>query len=387
MTKKIFSKIRNKHQSEESVRREIGVFVSIWGLISNLFLFALKFLVGWLSQSVSITADAVNNLSDSAASLVSLVGFMFSSKPADKEHPYGHQRFEYISGLMVSLLVVFVGMQFVFSSVDRLLNPQSTLLTPLMLVILLCSILIKVHQSFVYRSASKEINSNTLEANSKDSLNDVYTTLTVLVSGTIEMMTGLRLDGWIGLALALYIIYSGINMIRESMSDLLGRAPEHEEIEAIQAIIEKNEAVLGYHDLIIHSYGAVKRYATVDIEFDNRMSLEECHQIINTIEEEVWEQHGVNLVTHIDPVDRCDEKLNQAYKHFKQQLYTVDDQLKFHDLRVIELNGQMVANVDIVVYEGCPYDEKLLHRIIEMFLRENFTCDAVEITFDYNYFL
>ena len=202
-------------------RTSVGILGGILGLLSNLLLFLAKFFIGSLSGSVSIMADAINNLSDTASSVITLAGFKIAGKPADEDHPYGHERFEYISGFVISILVTYVGIRFLDSSFMKILHPSSVLLSPIVYIVLILSILMKFWQSFMYRRLGREINSDTLKATAQDSINDVYTTIAVLISAIIEWFSGWRIDGYIGFLIALYIIYSGVKMIMSFINDMI----------------------------------------------------------------------------------------------------------------------------------------------------------------------
>ena len=243
-------------------RTAFGAFAGRIGLVSNLFLFVSKFMIGLLSGSVSIMADAINSLSDTISSVLTLVGFYIAGKPADKEHPYGHERFEYISGMLVSLVITFIGFEFLTTSVDRILHPESIKVTPILFAVLALSIGIKIWQGLFYKKVSAKIDSQALVASAKDSFNDVYTTLAVLVSAFIEGVTGLRIDGYIGFLIAAYIIYSGLQLIREFINELMGMRPSQTEIDEMKNVLSKMETIVGYHDLLIHNYGPSQTFAS-----------------------------------------------------------------------------------------------------------------------------
>ncbi len=250
------------------VRENYGKFASITGIVSNLILFAIKIAAGLLFNSISITADAVNNLSDSGSSLVTLLGFKLSGKPADAKHPYGHARIEYISGLVVSFIIMFLGLQLLQSSVGKIFNPQKSQFSIVSVIILSISILIKLWQSMFYRKIARLIDSVTLMATSADSRNDIISTSAVLLAAVAGHLTGLDLDGYMGVVVALFILISGIGLVRDTINPLIGMAPTKEMVERIHEKILSYDHIIGLHDLIVHNYGANRCYASVHCEVD-----------------------------------------------------------------------------------------------------------------------
>lgn len=352
-----------------------------------MLLFVSKFLIGLISGSVSIMADAMNNLSDTVSSVLTLVGFYISGKPADEEHPYGHERFEYISGMLVSLLITFVGFQFFMTSIDRIKNPQSITVTPVILIILVLSILIKVWQSVFYQRVAKKIDSNTLVATAKDSLNDVFTTIAVLVSATVEGVTGLKIDGIVGLVIACYIIFSGLQLIREFVNELMGLRPNQAAIDEMKLYLSSVSEIVGYHDLLIHQYGPSKMFASVHIEIDDRWDLTKAHETIDEIENKFKKQLGVELVCHIDPVNLHDQRQQFIHQELKKVIKGISDELKGHDIRLVDHGGKPRILFDLVVpnhFKGT--DQELKIRLQEQVYR-NIGDYIVEITFDHNYLL
>lgn len=384
----IIQRFEKKQKNKTNdLRSAFGIFAGQIGLLSNLILFSSKLLIGLLSGSVSIMADAMNNLSDTVSSILTLVGFYISGKPADKEHPYGHERFEYISGMMVSFLITFVGFQFLLTSIDRIRNPQSIRVTYLVLIILLLSIGIKVWQGLFYRQVAKKINSNTLVAASKDSLNDVYTTATVLVSALIEYFTGLRIDGFVGLLIACYILYSGGLLIKEFIDQLMGIRPEQEEIDVMKQHLSAVKEIVGYHDLLIHNYGPNKIFASVHIEIDDRWDLNHAHECIDEIEKDFKEKLGVELVCHIDPVNLHDKTQQVIHQEIKKIIKYIDSNLRAHDIRGITRNGEDQILFDLVVPSRYPLTEEELRIEIQKLVESAIGNYRVVITFDRSYLL
>ena len=374
--------------SKEALRPKLGAFAGRIGLLSILVLFLAKFVIGLLSGSVSIMADAINNLSDTISSILTLVGFYISGKPADAEHPYGHERFEYISGMLVSILITFVGFQFLITSIERIRNPQSVTVTWLVLIILLVSIGIKIWQGLFYQKVAKKIDSDALVASAKDSLNDVFTTVTVLVSAMVEGLTGLKIDGYVGLAIAIYIIYSGYKMIMGFVNELMGMRPAEEEINQIKERLSAVDNIIGYHDLLIHNYGPNKTFASVHIEIDDTWNLRKAHEKTDLIEREFKKELGIELVCHVDPVSIHDQEQNRIHLLLKEIINGIDDTLKMHDLQIEkEKNEAGIMHFDIVIPKGFGLDDQELTQKIQLAVTRKIGDYQVQITFDHVYLL
>ncbi|AOA02608.1 cation diffusion facilitator family transporter [Carnobacterium maltaromaticum] len=385
----LINRFERKHTgSKEALRPKLGAFAGRIGLLSNLVLFLAKFVIGLLSGSVSIMADAINNLSDTISSILTLVGFYISGKPADAEHPYGHERFEYISGMLVSILITFVGFQFLITSIERIRNPQSVTVTWLVLIILLVSIGIKIWQGLFYQKVAKKIDSDALVASAKDSLNDVFTTVTVLVSAMVEGLTGLKIDGYVGLAIAIYIIYSGYKMIMGFVNELMGMRPAEEEINQIKERLSAVDNIIGYHDLLIHNYGPNKTFASVHIEIDDTWNLRKAHEKTDLIEREFKKELGIELVCHVDPVSIHDQEQNRIHLLLKEIINGIDDNLKMHDLQIEkEKNEAGIMHFDIVIPKGFGLDDQELTQKIQLAVTRKIGDYQVQITFDHVYLL
>lgn len=385
----LINRFERKHTgSKEALRPKLGAFAGRIGLLSNLVLFLAKFVIGLLSGSVSIMADAINNLSDTISSILTLVGFYISGKPANTEHPYGHERFEYISGMLVSILITFVGFQFLITSIERIRNPQSVTVTWLVLIILLVSIGIKIWQGLFYQKVAKKIDSDALVASAKDSLNDVFTTVTVLVSAMVEGLTGLKIDGYVGLAIAIYIIYSGYKMIMGFVNELMGMRPAEEEINQIKERLSAVDNIIGYHDLLIHNYGPNKTFASVHIEIDDTWNLRKAHEKTDLIEREFKKELGIELVCHVDPVSIHDQEQNRIHLLLKEIINGIDDTLKMHDLQIEkEKNEAGIMHFDIVIPKGFGLDDQELTQKIQLAVTRKIGDYQVQITFDHVYLL
>ena len=372
-----------KRYVKKRQRTKIGELAGILGLISNLLLFIGKFLIGFTAGSVSIMADAMNSLSDFIASILTLIGFRLGAKPADSDHPFGHERFEYISGLVISLIITFVGFQFLTSSVSKMIQPEPVRISKYLFIVLVLSVLTKIWQGRMYLKLAKNIDSETLKASSKDSFNDVYTTLAVLFSALFEWYTGVLIDGYVGFLLALYIIYSGFSMVQDFVRELLGSRPNQEEIQEMEARLSSYSNILSYHDLLVHNYGPRKRFASVHIEVDSSWTLMQAHQLIDMIEKDFQEQLGVDLVCHLDPVAIQDIHYLTIANTMNSIIFHIDQGLRIHDFRVIDKTLQF----DLVIPEAFSLSEKELRRSIQRAVLDNLGEYKLDITFDHNYLL
>lgn len=381
MFKKIIKQIQ--HSTESNQRSRIGILASKIGLFTNLFLFLIKILAGLIAGSVSILADAMNNLSDSASSIMTLIGFHYAAKPADKEHPYGHERSEYISGLFVSILIILVGYQFFTTSLNKLFNPEPTTFNTLIFIILILSIGVKLLYGQFTQELANEIKSTSIRAVAQDSLNDVYITSLVLISSIIESQTGWMIDGFVGLLIALYIMWTAIQLIKESINDLLGSRPDQELIERIQEILDSYDILIGYHDLLVHHYGPNKTYASIHIEMDDTMTLVTAHKIINEIEDKVEDELGIRLLCHIDPIAIQDQEVSDIYRQIKRMIKEMDPDLKFHDFQFLEGRIQF----DIVMPETTVLKPEEIELSIQEEVIERIGNYKVEINFERIYLL
>ncbi|MGX7162876.1 cation diffusion facilitator family transporter [Enterococcus massiliensis] len=372
-----------KKSSDKKLRKNYGVLSGSLGLTSNLLLFLMKFFIGLSARSVSIMADAINNLSDAASSVVTLFGFQVAAKPADSEHPYGHERFEYISGFVISIIITVVGFQFLTSAIKKIIQPVHLNLSPWLFLVLLISILIKFWQSRMYLKISDKIQSTTLKATSQDSLNDVITTVAVLVSAGVEGLTGWRVDGYVGLLIALYILYSGLSMVREFVNELMGNRPTDNEIKEMERRLDNYQTILGYHDLLVHSYGPEKRFASVHIEVDETWSLNHAHDIIDAIEKDFWTHLHVALVCHLDPVAIHDEEYKSNLLILKELLFRIDPDLRVHDFRI----EAGTLSFDVVVPQKISLSDDEIRETLEKTINHSIGKFKLDITFDHNYLL
>lgn len=334
------------------VRGAYGVLAGLVGILCNVLLFAGKLVVGSLSGSVAITADAINNLSDASASVVTLVGFKLAEKPADEDHPYGHARMEYVAAMVVAGLILVIGVELAQSSVTRIFHPEDVTCSAVTLAVLGGSILVKVWLALFNRRLGKRIDSQTLLATAIDCRNDVLTTTAVLVCTVISHMTHLHLDGYVGLLVALFIVWSGVSIAKDTISPLLGAAPTEEMKQTLAQGILQYPKVLGLHDMMIHDYGPGRCFATVHVEMDSRENPLACHDIIDDIERDFLTYHNIHLVVHYDPVVTDNEESNRMQALVVAHLQAVDSRLSIHDFRMVQGPGHTNLIFDVVM----PYD-------------------------------
>ena len=367
----------------ENQRLSKGRTAGLVGIICNLLLFGGKLLAGILSGSMSITADALNNLSDASSSLVTLLGFKLAEKPADDDHPYGHARFEYLSALAVAAMILFIGFELAKSSISKIITPEAVEFSGLTAGILIGSIAVKGWLSLYNLRLGKAIQSDTLLATAADSRNDCIATGAVLISGIIEHFSGWKIDGYMGLAVAIFILYSGIDMAKNTISPLLGEAAGPELREQILDQLRATSDVLGWHDLMVHDYGPGRRFASIHVEMDCRQDPLQCHEIIDNLERECFESHGIHLVIHYDPVVTNDPELDRMRELVRKILKTLDSRLEIHDFRMVVSPGHTNLIFDMAVPADLTKRQKELKSQLDQALNQSAqTTYYTVITFD-----
>ena len=339
----------HENTSDPGVRAKIGSMSGAVGILSNVLLFGFKLLAALLSGSVSIMADALNNLSDASGSIVTLVGFRLADRPADDKHPYGHARFEYLSGLAVSVLIILIGFELAKSSLDKILHPAAVEFTWVTAVVLIASVGVKSWMFLFNRSLGNRIHSASLHATAADSRNDCIATSAVLLAAVVERLTSLRVDGWMGIAVAVFILYSGWNLARETISPLLGENADEELRRKIVDYIASQPRVLGYHDLMVHDYGPGQRFASLHVEMDKNEDPLACHELIDDMERECLKSHNVHLVIHYDPVVTDDPELTRLREAVKSLLAIKDPRLTIHDFRMVPGEGHTNLIFDVAL--------------------------------------
>ena len=338
-----------KNSEAPAVRSRVGKFSGIIGILCNLLLFGAKIFIGTVSGSLSITADAMNNLTDATSSIVTLIGFKLAERPADEDHPYGHARYEYLSGLAVAALIIVIGFELAKGSVEKLLNPTAVAFSVPLVIVLVLSIGVKLWMSRFNRFLGGHIHSSALLATASDSRNDVISTAAVLLAAVIEATTSWKVDGFIGLGIALFILYSGGNLAKEIISPLLGEAASPELQQQIVKTVSTNPLVLGYHDLMVHDYGPGQRFASLHVEMDRGEDPMLCHDTIDELERVCLKEHNVHLVIHYDPIVTGDENLEQMRATVRALLKGYDPRLELHDFRMVRGNRHTNLIFDIVL--------------------------------------
>ena len=365
------------------VRAAIGTLSGLVGIVCNLLLFVFKLLVGTLTYSVSITADAMNNLSDASGSIVTFIGFRVADKPADEHHPYGHARAEYLSGLGVAALILVIGIELVKTSVKKIFVPTPVEFTTVAAVVLLASIAVKFWMNLFNRGLAKRIDSTALMATAADSRNDCIATFAVLIAAIVEKVTHIPVDGWIGLGVALFILYSGLNLAKDTISPLLGENADTELREKIVDYIVAQPKVLGYHDLMVHDYGPGQRFASLHVEMDCREDPMDCHELIDDMERECLRSHNVHLVIHYDPVVIDDPVLTALKAKVQCLLQAKDSRLSLHDFRMVPGKRHMNLVFDVALPRDLKDQAEALRGWVEDTLNaEGDMVYHVIITFD-----
>jgi cation diffusion facilitator family transporter len=367
----------------EGYRSGVGRLSGSVGIAANVLLCAMKLLVGTVSGSVSITADAMNNLSDASSSIVTLLGFKLSEKPADDHHPYGHARYEYLSGLVVAALILVIGFELLKTSIDKILNPTPTEFSLWVALVLVGSVAMKLWLSRFNTILGRKIDSTTLLATAADSRNDVVSTTAVLLAAVVEAVSGWRIDGVMGLGVAVFILYSGITLGKETISPLLGENASPELRQQIIDILRSEKKVLGYHDLMVHDYGPGQRFASVHVEMDYREDPLKCHTRIDNLERRCLQQHRVHMVIHYDPIVVGDLELDAMRVRVEGILGTMDDRLSIHDFRMVKSDAHTKLIFDMTVPGDLMAQKNAIKETLDGKLNEDSpTSIYTVITFD-----
>ncbi len=351
---KLLAKLFIKDKDTNEIRRKYGVLCGGCGIALNILLFALKLFVGILSGSVAVTADAINNISDAGSSVVTMIGFRLAGKKPDPEHPFGHGRIEYISGLIVAFFIFLMGFELAGSSFDAIRNPEKTNLSLLAAVILLFSVLIKFYMFLYNRSYGKKFNSAAMVATALDSLADMASTLAVLASLAIAHFTDLLIDGYVGMLVALFILFSGYRAAKETIAPLLGLRPDKELVDELEELILSHKPITGVHDLILHDYGPGRQFLSLHAEVPMDEDILHIHDVVDNVEMLIFNKYGIEAVIHMDPIDTRDERINEIKSEVAFLLTSLGEGMKAHDFRLVP--GKTHTNIvfDVVV----PADSK-----------------------------
>lgn len=370
-------------QAQYNIRARIGKLSGAVGIICNCLLAAGKLIVGHMTSSMSITADGLNNLSDGASSIVTLLGFKLAEKPADRKHPYGHARIEYIAGLTVAVMILFIGLELGKSSVEKLIDPEPIEFSFTAVWVLFASILVKLFMMLFNLKMGRRINSNALLATAADSRNDVMTTSAVLAASIVEHFYDVRIDGVMGIAVSLFILYSGIKLAGETMSPLLGEGANPELQKQITDYINGCPMVLGCHDLMVHDYGPGRRYASIHVEIDKNEDPMACHARIDRMERECLKNYGTHLVIHYDPVVTDDPEVNSTKRLVNTIIKVRDSRLTIHDFRMKDDGESVKMSFDMILPEDLRGQEQSIKETVEKALN---SLDSkkyyADITFD-----
>ncbi|MCM1304359.1 MAG: cation diffusion facilitator family transporter [Lachnospiraceae bacterium] len=368
---KIFIR-ENSDIKSPATRQAYGMLCGAVGIFLNLCLFAGKFFAGLVSHSIAITADAFNNLSDAGSSIITLIGFKMAGQKPDPHHPFGHGRIEYISGLLVAILILLMGVELLETSVSKIFHPEELSFSPLILLILIVSILVKCYMSYYNRTLGKKLDSAAMLATAADSFSDSLATAVVLLSTLISHFTGLAIDGWCGILVGLFICYSGYSAAKDTISPLLGQAPDPEFVQQVNDIVMAHRIILGIHDLIVHNYGPGRTLISLHAEVPADGDILELHDLIDTIEHELRNTLNCHAVIHMDPVCVGDEETLRLKELIKGYLAEIDGQITMHDFRIVAGPTHTNLIFDVVVPYGFPMeDETLISAISERVRRDN----------------
>lgn len=348
------------------VRTRYGMLASVVGIFCNVLLFSVKLTIGLILSSLAVTADAFNNLSDAASSIISFIGVKMAGKPADAEHPFGHGRIEYIAALIVSFLVIEVGFTFFKSSISKILHPEEISFDLVPFVILILSILVKLWMAFFNNKLGKRIDSKVMLATAADSLGDVITTSATVLSIIICHFTSINVDAIAGLIVSAIVIWSGISIAKDTLEPLIGERVPAELYQKITDIVESYDGIVGTHDLIVHNYGPNRSMATIHAEVPNDINIEVSHEIIDKIERDVKKDLNILLVIHMDPVEMRDEEVLSLREKTSRIVHALDPKLNFHDFRVLKENEQRNLIFDLVIPDS--YSEKDANRVMHQLI-------------------
>lgn len=359
--------IKNKEDVKNpQVRQKYGMLCGVVGILLNVLLFTGKFLAGTISKSISITADAFNNLSDAGSSVITLIGFRMSGAEPDVDHPFGHGRIEYVSGLIVSGAILIMAFELIKSSVEKIIHPEPVEFSMVAVGILIVSICVKLYMAYYNHSIGKKIESTAMGATATDSLSDSCATTVVLIATIVGKLTGLQIDGYCGVLVGIFIFYAGISAARDTLNPLLGQPPEEAFVEQIEELVLKHSEVSGIHDLVVHDYGPGRMMISLHAEVPADGDILKLHDVIDNIEHELRNQLKCEAVIHMDPVVTGDEQVNKLKVQMQDLLKEIDEKISMHDFRVVM--GPSHANLifDIVVPFGYKMKDEELTELIQM---------------------
>ena len=368
---KLFIKDYQNYE-DQNVRISYGIMSGVFGFITNFLMAVAKIVVGLIFGALSIVTDGAETFADTTSSIITIMSYRLSRKPADKKHPFGYQRAEYIAGLILSVIILTTGFIFFVTAIQRIITPTEVTFSEIAVIILVVSLLMKLFQSLFYRSASKLIKSQTLKANSIDSLNDTISTVFVLAGYLIFYFTGKNLDGWFSLVVSIIIIFNGIKLIKEASSPLIGERPDPKLVEKIKERIMVSDKILGFHDLYIHSYGSGRKFVSVHVEMDSNLSLLECHHIIDEIERDFKINSDIDITIHIDPIEEETEEERKIKEELTKILKSYNEDFTYHDFRTIKRKGILDVIFDVAIPDSYKIkDVKFLEKLKKDMYRYN----------------
>lgn len=367
------------------VRHSYGMLCGIVGIVLNILLFAGKFLAGTISHSIAITADAINNLSDAGSSFITLAGFKLASQKPDPDHPYGHGRIEYLSGLFVSLLIILMAVELIKTSFNKIIHPTETTISPLIIIILVASILVKLYMSVYNSKVGKQIDSAALLATAADSRGDMLATLLVLISSAIAYFFGIQIDGYCGLLVGLFILYAGFNAAKDTINPLLGKAPDKEYVEKIEEIVTSHDLILGIHDMMIHDYGPGRVVVSLHAEVPSDGDILEMHDLIDHIEHDLSEMCNCEAVIHMDPISVNDPETAELKEKIRSIITSIDEKLQFHDFRIVKGPTHTNLLFDVLVPYKFPIKDSELIVMIDRKVKELNPTYFIVVKVDHTY--
>lgn len=367
---------------DNKVREKYGILSSFVGIICNIILFSAKFIIGAMSNSIAIISDGFNNLSDCASCIVTMFGYKMAAKPADKDHPFGHGRMEYLTALVIAVVILFVGVELLKGSWSKITNPDEIDFSAVALIVIIISILIKVWMGFFNRVLGTRINSSVMLATSKDSFNDVIATGASLIALVASLFTDAPVDGIMGIIVSVFILLSGYGIIKETIDQLLGQPADEALVNNIKAMVEESAYAIGMHDLIIHCYGPGNLIGSVHIEVDGKGNIMEIHDAIDELERNIYDELGVMITVHMDPVETDNEEINKAKAMVETIIKKIDSNLSMHDFRMVAGPSHTNLIFDIVIPYDCKLSQKFIKDEIDHRLKAYDKIYYTVITFD-----
>lgn len=372
--------IKDSKTVTDKNREKFGVVCGVVGIFANILLVIMKLIIGIITSSISVIGDAINNISDSMSSFINVFSFKLNGKPADKEHPYGHKKSEYVGGLLVSILILLVSFELLKSSITRIIEPVDTVINLSLIIIFVVNVIIKIFMTILYKNTYKKINSISLKAAYKDSLNDILTTFIIVLGLYVGKFLNFNLDAYLGIALSIYIFISGINLVKESIEKLMNDTLSNELIETIINIIQENEHVITIHDVLSHKYGEGKGFMSVHVEMDASYSLMKAHNIIDSLERKIKKQYGIELLIHIDPVDLNDDELAKVKNIVDVAIKEIDDAMSAHDIRLFESENRIYFDLEM------PYEYNSRNKeLVDLVKNEISRKIKYKVSIDINY--